>query len=83
MRMWTWGYVLEHGVQPGRLEGGGTLLGTKQCDCPLTSPPPPLCPSPPRGGGGEPSPAGSKKNVQLFKTMWDRKKKFYTVPVQQ
>ena len=28
-------------------------------------------------------PVADGQHVQLFKTMWDRKKKFYTVPVQQ
>ena len=28
-------------------------------------------------------PCGYGQHVQLFKTMWDQKKKFYTVPVQQ
>ena len=28
-------------------------------------------------------PVADGQHVQLFKTMWDQKKKFYTVPVQQ
>ena len=30
-----------------------------------------------------PIPVADGQHVQLFKTMWDRKKNFYTVPVQQ
>ena len=62
----------------------------KKLEAPTVAKPAPK-PAPKRGKlpAAKPAAASSSipvadgQHVQLFKTMWDRKKKFYTVPVQQ